>query len=133
MAKKRPFGVTLLVILAVASALVAAYNTLQYLGIVSFSGPFGIFEFYSANWIGALIWALMVIIFIWVARMLWSLDPRGLIFVAAIASLNLILTGLSIIGESSWQAVLPSLIINGLILIYSLLPGTNQAFNVPAN
>ena len=132
MTKKRPFGVTLLAILAIIGAIVAAYHTLQYLGLFSFKGPFGVFEFYGVNWIGALMWALMVLIYIWVARMLWNLDSRGWIFVAALSTLNLILAILSIIGDSTWQAVLPSLIVNGLILLYALLPGTKDAFNVPS-
>ena len=132
MTKKRPFGVTLLAILAVIGAIVAAYHTLQYLGIFSFTGPFGVFKFYGLNWFGALMWALMALIFIWVARMLWNLDPQGWLFVAALSTLNLILAVLSIIGDSTWQSMLPSLIVNGLILLYALMPGTKDAFIVPS-
>ena len=132
MTKNRPFGVTLLAILAIIGAIVAAYHTLQYLGIFSFTGLFGVFEFYGVNWIGALMWALMILIYIWVARMLWNLDPQGWLFVVALSTLNLILAMLSIIGDSTWQAMLPSLIVNGLILLYTLMPGTKEAFNVPS-
>ena len=132
MTKNRPVGVTLLAILAVVGAIVAAYHTLQYLGIFSFAGPFGVFEFYGVNWFGSLMWALMVLIYIWVARMLWNLDPQGWIFVAALSTLNLILAALSIIGDTYWQEMLPALVVNGLILLYVLMPGTKDAFNSPS-
>jgi hypothetical protein len=60
--------------------------------------------------------------------MLWNLDPQGWLFTAALSTLNLIFAVISIIGQSTWQAMLPALIINGLILIYCLLPGTREAF-----
>jgi hypothetical protein len=134
MAKKRPFGVTILALLAVVGAVVAVYYTLQLLGIFPFTitGPFGNaeFQFYGVNWLGAIMWGLMVLIWIWVARMLWNLDPQGWVFIAALSALNLVLAVLSIFGDSTWQSQLPALVVNGLILIYALLPGTKDAFNV---
>jgi hypothetical protein len=64
--------------------------------------------------------------------MLWNLDPQGWLFVVVIAVFNLILAGLSILGQSTWQAMLPALLTNGLILLYGLLPGTKAAFEIPA-
>ena len=93
---------------------------------------FAAVDFYGANWFGALMWALMVLIYIWVARMLWNLDPRGWVFIAALSTLNLILVVVSIMGDTFWQEMLPALVINGLILLYALMPGTKAAFNVPS-
>jgi uncharacterized membrane protein HdeD (DUF308 family) len=70
----------------------------------------------------------MAAIYIWVARMLWNLDPQGWLFVVALSTINLVFAVISIFGSSTWQAMLPSLIVNGLILIYGLLPGTKAAF-----
>jgi hypothetical protein len=39
---------------------------------------------------------------------------------------------LSIIGDSTWQSMLPALLVNGLILIYGVLPGTKAAFDIPS-
>ena len=71
---------------------------------------------------------MMAAIYIWVARMLWNLDPQGWLFVAVLSTLNLIIALISILGNSTWEAMLPAILINGLILIYCLLPGTKAAF-----
>jgi hypothetical protein len=77
---------------------------------------------------GVTVLAILAAIYIWLVRMLWNLDPRGWLFVAALSTLNIIFAFISIVGLSSWQAMLPTLIINGLALIYCLLPDTKEAF-----
>lgn len=130
MGRQRPFGVTLLAILSGLGVLVAIYHTLQMLGLLPISGPFGIFKFFTINWLGALSWGLLALIYIWVLRKLWAVDVQGWLFVVAISALNLIFAAISILGDSTWQAMLPAIIVNGLILIYCLLPGTKDAFRV---
>jgi hypothetical protein len=130
MAMKRPFGVTLLALLAGAATVVALIHTLQMLHLFPISGPFGEAHFFTFDLLGALLWGVMGLIYLWVFRMLWNLDQQGWLFIVVIAVLNLILAGLSIIGASTWQSMLPALVVNGLVLIYSLLPGTKAAFNV---
>lgn len=130
MSKSRPFGVTLLAILAFVGAIVAIYHALQLLGIFSISGPFGQVRFYAENiyWFGAIMWVILALIYLWVGRMLWNLDPQGWLFVVVLATLNLILAVVHILGDSTVQAMLPSIFVNGIILIYGLLPGTKAAF-----
>lgn len=130
MSKKRPFGITLLALLAGAGAIVAFIHTLQMLHLFPISGPFGEAHFFTFDLLGALLWGLMVAIYLWVFRMLWNLDAQGWLFVVVLATLNLILAVMSIFGNSTFQAMLPSLLVNGLILIYALLPGTKAAFNM---
>ncbi len=132
MAKKRPFGVTLLALLAGAATIVALVHTLQMLHLFPISGPFGEAHFFTFDLLGALLWGVMGLVYLWVFRMLWNLDPQGWMFIAVIAVLNLILAFLSLLGASTWQAMLPALLVNGLILIYALLPGTKSAFEIPA-
>jgi predicted flap endonuclease-1-like 5' DNA nuclease len=130
MTTKRPFGVTILAILAAIGAIIAIVHTLQMLHLFPIRGPFGVFSFFTFDLIGAIIWGILALIYIWVVRMLWNLDPRGWLFVAALSALNLILAVISIIGQSTWQSMLPSIVVNGLVLIYTQLSGTKEAFGV---
>ena len=77
MTRDRPIGVTILAILAGIAALVAIYHTLQLLGLLPISGPFGIFNFFTFNLLGALVWGILALIYLWVVRMLWHVDVRG--------------------------------------------------------
>ncbi len=131
MSKSRPFGVTILAILAGIAAFFAVIHTLQMLHLFPISGPLGVFSFFTFDLLGALLWGLMAAIYIWLVRMLWNLDPQGWLFLVIIAIFNLILALVSILGRSSFQAMLPSILINGVILIYCLLPGTKEAFGQP--
>ena len=76
MNRPRPFGVTLLAILAAIAGLVAAYHTFQYLHILPFSlGPVA---FYGFDLLGALLWGITTIIYAWVVSMLWTVNPSRL-------------------------------------------------------
>ncbi len=132
MAKSRPFGVTLLAIFSLIAAFVAAVHAMQmfFMPFRLFGGS-NVFGFFGQAWLGALMWGIMALIYLWVFRMLWSLNQQGWLFVTVIAVLNLILAVVSILGSTTWMEMLPSIVINGLILIYALLPGTKAAFGVP--
>jgi hypothetical protein len=125
----RPFGVTLLAILGSLAGIVAAYHTLQYLHILPFS--LGGLSFYGFDLWGALLWGILAVIYAWVVSMLWTVNPQGWLFVVILSSLNLILAVLSIIGQSTLSAVAPAIVVNGVILLYALLPGTRRAFGSP--
>ncbi len=130
MTKKRPFVVTVLALLAGLAALIAVVHTLQMLHLFPISGPFGEANFFAFNLWGALMWGLLALIYIWLVRMLWNLNSGAWVFLVVLTTLNLIMGVLSIFGNSSWQAMAPGLLLNGLILIYCLLPNTKNAFNV---
>ena len=126
MSKKRPFGVTLIAILAAIGAIFAIVHTLQMLHLFPiFLGPVNFFAF---NLFGALMWGLLAAIYIWVVRGLWNLSPQAWLFVVVLAVLNLIMAVVSIIGATSWQAMLPTILINGVILVYCMTPGVKSAF-----
>jgi drug/metabolite transporter (DMT)-like permease len=126
---KRPFGVTILAILAGVLAVLAGIHTLQALGILPFAiGPFSIRAFSFFN---ALMWGLMVWVYIWLIQMLWRMDPQAWLFLAVITVFNLILDFVMMLSGSTWSDVSISFLINALILIYVMLPGTRRAFGQP--
>ncbi len=123
---KRPIGVTVLALLAGLAALLAAYHLLQSLGILPYViGPYSVRGFNLWN---ALMWGLMLWVWIWVFQMLWNMNPQGWLFVAVISVFNLILDFTYLIGQATWSDVSISFLVNGLILIYVMLPGVRQAF-----
>jgi len=130
MSKSRPIGVTILAILAILAAILAIIRTLQMLHLWPiWLGPV---RFFTFDLLGAILWGILALIWIWVVRGLWNLDPQVWLFVVVLAVLNLILAFIDIIGRSSFQAELPTLVLNAVILIYCLTPGVKQAFGQPA-
>jgi hypothetical protein len=126
--KHRPIGITILAILALFGAAMAFIYTLQMLHLLPvWIGPV---SFWTFDLWAAILWGILGLIYLWVYRMLWMVNPQGWMFVVLISALNLILAFLSILGGSSWEAISLSIIINGIILIYSLLPSTKKAFGV---
>lgn len=126
MPKKRPVGVTILAVLAALAAIAAVIHMLQMLHL--FPINLGPVRFFTFNLIGAIVWFILAAIYIWVVRGLWNLDPQAWLFVVILAILNLCLAFVSILGQSSFQSMLPSLLVNAIVLIYALLPGTKDAF-----
>ena len=126
--KKRPFGVTVLAVLAAIAAVLAGIHALQALGIFPYLlGPFSVhaFSFWSF-----LMWALMVWVWVWVFQMLWNVDKQAWLFLAVITVFNLILDFTVMLGAATWSDVSLSFIVNALILIYVMLPGVKQSFDV---
>ena len=126
--KSRPFGVTLLAILAGALAVLAAIHALQALHILPiFIGPFTVhaFSFWSF-----LMWALMVWVYVWLVQMLWRVDKQAWLFLAVITVFNLILDFTAMLGSAEWSDVSLSFILNAIILIYVMLPGVKRSFDV---
>lgn len=125
--KHRPFGATLLAILAGIAAVLAAIHLLQALAILPyFIGEYSVRGFNLWN---AIMWGLMVWVWVWVAQMLWRVDPQAWVFLAVITVFNLIVNFTLLIGSSTqWSDISLSFIVNAVILIYIMLPGVRQAF-----
>ena len=126
--KSRPFGVTVLAILAGVAAVLAAIHALQALGIFPYViGPFSVhnFSFWSF-----LMWALMVWVWVWLVQMLWRVDKQAWLFLAVITVFNLILDFTVMLGAGTWSDVSVSFLLNAVILIYVMLPGVKQSFDV---
>src|SRR5512136_316776 len=100
MARDRPFVITLLAIFALLGAAQAFFVTLQMLHLLPINiGPA---HFWTFDFWGALMWGILFLIYMWVFRMLWNVDPQGWLFLVIISGLNLILAFLSVLGGSSW-------------------------------
>jgi hypothetical protein len=124
--KKRPFGVTVLAILAGLAAVLAGVHALQSLGIIPWVlGPFTIHAF-SFWWF--LMWAVMVWLWAWLVKMLWNVEKEAWLFLAVISAFNLILDFTVMLGQGEWSDVSVSFVVNAIILIYVMLPGVKKAF-----
>jgi hypothetical protein len=122
----RPFGVTVLAVLAGLLAFFAAIHTLQALAILPYVlGPFSIRSF---SLFYAIMWGLLVWIYIWLIQMLWNVHPSAWMFLVIITLFNLTFDFVVMLGDSTWSDVAVSFILNALILVYCMLPGVRQAF-----
>jgi hypothetical protein len=121
----RPVGVTVLAILAGVLAVLSGIATLRFLGLFPFLGPLDIRIF---NLWYALMYALLTWVWVWLAQMLWRVDPSAWVFLAVITVFNLTINFVILVTGGDWYDVNVSVILNALILIYIMLPGTRRAF-----
>jgi hypothetical protein len=122
----RPIGVTVLAVLAGILAFFAAIHTLQALAILPyFVGPFSIRSF---SLLYAVMWGLLVWVYIWLIQMLWNVQPAAWMFLVIITIFNLTFDFVVMLGDATWSDVSISFILNALILAYCMLPGVRDAF-----
>ena len=128
--KQRPLGVTILAILAGVAAVLSAINALQFLGIIPFFiGPVGLRAY---NFWYALMWGLMVWVYVWLVQMLWRVEPAAWLFLVIVTLFELSLNFFAMLGGAIWQDVSVSFLVNGVILLYVMLPGVREAFGTLA-
>src|SRR5437588_12222562 len=126
--KQRPLGVTILAILAGVAAVLSAINALQFLGIIPFFiGPVGLRAY---NFWYALMYGLLVWVYVWLVQMLWRVDRQAWMFLVVVTMFYLILDLFMLIGATTWQDVSVSIIFNGIVLLYCMLPGVRSAFGI---
>jgi hypothetical protein len=126
MTRSRPFGISVLAALSVVATVIAGYHTLQYLHILPFW--MGSVAFFGFDLLGALLWGLTTLVWAWVAQMLWTMNPSGWLFLVILSVWNLVLALLAILGQSTFSAMLPAILVNGVLLLYCLWPRTREAF-----
>ena len=126
-ARHRPIMVTFLAIGAGILGVLSAVHLLQSLGIIPF--VVGRFEFRAFSFFHAIMWGLMVWVWGWLVQMLWRVEPQAWIFLVVVSMFNLVLDFILLLGATSWPDVSVSFLVNSVILLYCLLPGTRRAFN----
>src|SRR5512145_3549829 len=112
-AQKQPIGVTVLGILAAVAAGVSLYHALQYLGVIPV--VIGRFSFPVQNIWGAMVFGFNTLLWAFVAWGLLSLKPWARLFTVTIAVLGLGSAILGLLGGSEFTAMLPALLIDGII------------------
>jgi hypothetical protein len=125
--RHRTAAVTILAIVAVIAGILNVIDTLRYLGLLPIAEAFGL-RFFGVNWFGAILSAIVAVIWFVVAKQSWTLDLRGWLFVVLIAVFNLIFLLLAILGSTTFQAVALSLLVNAIALGLAMLPSTKEAF-----
>jgi hypothetical protein len=127
--RRRPIGVTILAVLAGINAVFAVLHLLQAIGILPYVvGPVSIRDF--SPWY-ALMWGLTVWVWVWAVRLLWRVDPWAWLLLVVFAAFNLMLDFVALLGTTTVSDLSLSFLLNVGILLYALLPGTREAFDVP--
>ena len=127
---KRPIGVTIIAVFVALAGLLAALVALQWLGLFPWMGPGP--DVRTFNLWYALMYGLLAYIYIWVFQMLWTLNESGWIFVDVITIFDLILGLITMVGGGFVPTVVTAkFVLDALILIYIMLPGTRRAFGRP--
>ncbi len=122
---ERPIGVTILAIGAALLAVVNGLITLRFLGFLPFMGPLDVRIF---NLWYALLYGLLTYVWAWLTGMLWNVNPQAWLFLAVIVVFNLCIDFVVLVTGGTWFDVNLSVILNGLILVYLMLPGVREAF-----
>src|SRR5215471_13117388 len=126
--KERPIGVTILAILSGIAAVIAAIHALQFLGILPFFIGSSGYKVHAFSFWYALMYALLVWVYVWLTQMLWRVERQAWLFLVLITMFYLILDLFLLIGAGSWEDVAISVILNAIILLYCMLPGVRSAF-----
>ncbi len=127
--KQRPIVVTILAVLAGIVGVVSVIHALQGLGILPFF--IGSFKVRNFDLWYAFMWGLMAWVYFWLTQMLWRVERSAWLFMAVITVFNLILDFTTMLTSgTTFSDVSVHFILNALILIYVLLPGTKRAFGV---
>ncbi len=123
---RRPIGVTILAVLSGIMAVLAVVATLQWLGFFPWIGPGPAIRTFNLWY--AFLYGLLAYVYIWLTQMLLKVDEQAWMFLAVITVFNLTINFVSLIGGAPQESVALPIILNGLILIYVMLPGTRRAF-----
>ncbi len=126
--RQRNWAVWVLAALAVIAGLLALYDAARYMGWAPITlGPI---QFFLPNtqWLGAIMSAIVAVIWFVVAKWLYDLNPSGWLFVVIMAIIYLVLQLLAVLGSTTFQSVALGVLVCLVTLILAFLPGTKRAF-----
>ena len=130
MTKHRPIGVTILAILAAVVAILNIIHTLQMLHLFPIQSPIalGPSVFFSFSLIGAIMYGILALIWIWLTKGLWALDEQSWLFVVVLSILDLIILFVNLLGGATFADIWLPVALLVIILIYCMTPGVQKAF-----
>jgi len=126
--RHRPFTVTVLAIVVGILAALSAVHLLQALGIIPY--VIGPFEVRGFSLLYAIMWGLFLWVWVWLIQMLWRVEPQAWIFLVFLSLLNMFFDFILLLGSTTWSDVSVSFLINGLILLYCMLPSARRTFQM---
>ncbi len=127
--RSRTIWIWLLIIAAVLIAIRDLLDAARYMGWLN-TGMFDELEFVSPGifWLGAFFSLILAAIWFFTAVRLYNLDPRGWLFVVAIATINLIFLFMALFSGNTFSDIMWGVILNVAALVLGLLPSTKAAF-----
>ena len=102
--------------------------TLARMGILPFFIGSSGYKVHAFSFWYALMYGLLVWVYIWLAQMLWRVERQAWLFLVMITMFYLILDFFALFGATTWGDVAVSVILNAVILLYCMLPGVRSAF-----
>ena len=124
--KQRPLAVTILAVIAAIAGILALLEALLYFG-VSLMGLVRL-QFFGFPFLAGVLALIVALIWLVTARQLWTLDPRGWMFVVVIAIITLVINVIALLGGNEFGSLWWSFIAPVLALVLCFLPGTQAAF-----
>jgi hypothetical protein len=127
-ARHRPITVTILAIAVGILAVLSGVHLLQALGIVPYIiGPLEVRAF---SLLYAVMWGAMIWVWVWLAQMLWNVDPQAWMLLVFISTLNMFYDFFLLVGSTTWSDVAVSFLLSGMVLLYCMLPSTRRSFKI---
>ena len=110
--------VTVLAVIALIAGLLVLLEALLFFG----TGLFGLVQlrFFTVAWLGGLLSLVVALIWLGTARQLFTLDPRGWMFVVVIAIVTLVINVIGLLGGNEFNSLWWSFIAPVLALVLAL-------------
>ena len=127
--RDRPLGVWIITILAGIQFVLAIAHFLQALGILPYAvgGP----DYGDRNLWYALVWALLIWVWGWVTRALYTLNPQGWLVVLLASGFAAIFNFINMaFATQATPDLTLTFIVDVVIFAYAMLPSTQKAFGL---